>query len=155
MVSKFPQKFEELRCNVISCDQAVNIETTSKNIKKWQKNGNSYLIFEVFFILTAWSQYLTLEPNCIKDLWNFETIHRSKSVFIVKRENFSANGSGCSMKKIFFVESIMKFFFTYIAPEWPIEHFHSEPFALKFSHFTTKTDPDLWVVSKFHNFLNY
>ena len=29
---------------------------------------------------------------------------------------------------------------------------HPEPFALKFSHFTTKTDPYLWVVSKFHKF---
>ena len=68
VVSKFPKKFVELRCNVIICDQAVKIEITSKNIKKWPKNGNFYPIFEVFFILTAWSQYMTLEPNCIKNL---------------------------------------------------------------------------------------
>ena len=59
------------------------------------KNGNFCPILEVFFILTAWSQYQKLKPNPIKKLQNFETTHRSKSVFVVKWENFGANGSGC------------------------------------------------------------
>ena len=60
--------FEELRCNVISCDQAVKTEITSKNLKKWQKNCHFCHIFESF---TAWLQHLTLKPDCIKNLWNF------------------------------------------------------------------------------------
>jgi len=36
-VSKFPQKFVELRCNVSSCDQAVKIEISPKNLKKLAK----------------------------------------------------------------------------------------------------------------------
>ena len=57
------------------------------------------MFFEIISILIAWSQYMTLEPNCIKNLWNFETTHRSGSVFVVKWENFSANGSGCKGAK--------------------------------------------------------
>ena len=50
---------------------ADKIEITS-NFKKTQKNGFFCPIFEVFFILSAWLQYLTLKPNCIKfvKLWD-------------------------------------------------------------------------------------
>ena len=36
LVSKFPPEFVELGCNVSSCKQAVKIEITSKNFKKFQ-----------------------------------------------------------------------------------------------------------------------
>ena len=61
----------------------------------WFEVGNFCPIFEVFFTLTAWLQCLTLKPNCIKTLWNFEPTHRSGFVLIMKWENFYANGFGC------------------------------------------------------------
>ena len=38
LVSKFPQSFLELECNVISYNQVVKIEINSKNIEKIAKN---------------------------------------------------------------------------------------------------------------------
>ena len=80
LVSKFSLKYVELRCNVSSCDQAVKIEITSKNLKKWPKNGTFWPIFEVFFILTAWLQYLTLKhivQKICKILRPFKGLHLS------------------------------------------------------------------------------
>ena len=58
------KKFVELGCTVISCDQAVKIEIISKNIKKMTKKWQFFTYFQsLFFILTTWSQYLTLKPR--------------------------------------------------------------------------------------------
>ena len=94
LVSKTPQIFVEWISIVTSCDQAAEIEKNSKTSKKQPKNGHFYHIFQFIFISAAWSQYLTLVHNCIQFLRNFETIHKSRSILIVKWENISVKVPG-------------------------------------------------------------
>ena len=95
LISNIPQAFVELISIVTSCNQVAEFEKTFKTSKKQPKNGHFYHIFQFFFILGAWLQYLTLVYNCIQFLRNFETLHRSGSILIVKWESIWVKVPGC------------------------------------------------------------